>query len=49
MMEEDPKVYYITDHYLNYEWVLVSLEHVSRDVLPDLIKRSYDLAKKGKK
>jgi len=49
MMEEDPKVYYITDHYLKYEWVLVSLEHVSRDVLPDLIKRSYDLAKKGKK
>ena len=48
MMEEDPKVYYITDHYLNYEWVLVSLEHVSRDVLPDLIKRSYDLAKKGR-
>ena len=49
MMEEDPEVYYITDHYLNYEYVLVSLEHVSRDVLPDLVKRSYDLAKKGKK
>jgi len=48
MMDEDPKVYFITDHYLNYEWVLLSLEHVSRDVLPDLIKRSYDLAKKGR-
>src|SRR5262245_279548 len=45
MMEEDPKVYFITDHYLNYEYVLVSLEHVSRDVLPELIRRSYDLAK----
>jgi hypothetical protein len=49
MMDEDPKVYFITDHYLNYEWVLVSLEHVSPDVLPDLIKPSYDLARKGKK
>jgi len=49
MMEEDPKIYFITDHYLNYEYVLVSLEHVSREVLPELIRRSYDLAKKGKK
>ena len=49
MMEEDPKVYFITDHYLNYEYVLVSLEHVSREVLPELIRRSFDLAKKGKK
>ena len=49
MMEEDPKVYFITDHYLNYEWVLVSLEHVSPDALPDLIGRAYNLAKKSRK
>lgn len=48
MIAEDPKVYFITDHYLEYEWVLVSLEHVSRDVLPDLVRRAHGLARAGK-
>ena len=44
MMAEQPDVYFITDHYLNYEWVLVSLEYVPAAALPDLIKRAYNLA-----
>ena len=52
---EDPETYYITDHYLNYEWVLVRLSAVRLDALKDLIfgawKSEVDLQKKpgGKK
>ena len=44
LMAGDPQAYFITDHYLNYEYVLVSLEHVRRDALGDLIRRAYQLA-----
>ncbi|MEP6787961.1 MAG: MmcQ/YjbR family DNA-binding protein [Acidobacteriota bacterium] len=49
MMAADPQVYFITDHYLNYEYVLVSLENVTEEALVDMIRRSYNLAKGGKK
>ncbi len=51
LMAADPDVYYITDHYLNYEYVLVSLELVTQEALEDMIRRSYNitLAKKSKK
>jgi hypothetical protein len=45
LMNADPDTYYITDHYLNYEYVLVKLEKVSVEALRDLIRRSYSLAK----
>ena len=32
-----PDVYYVTDHYLNYNAVLVRLSHVTLDVLRDLL------------
>ena len=32
-----PEVYYVTDHYLNYESVLVRLSRVTPDVLRDLL------------
>jgi hypothetical protein len=32
-----PNVYYVTDHYLNYNAVLVRLSRVTPDVLRDLI------------
>lgn len=48
MMAEQPDVYFITDHYLKYEWVLVSLEHVAADALPDLVKHAFDLARRQK-
>ncbi len=43
LMAADADVYFITDHYLNYEYVLVNLKKVS-----DMIRRSYDLAAAGK-
>jgi len=38
MMAADPETYYITDHYLNYPWVLVRLSRVHPDALRDLLK-----------
>ena len=44
LLEADPAVYYITDHYLNYEWVLVRLSRVQPDALRDLVRMAYKLA-----
>jgi hypothetical protein len=44
LIAEDPKTYYITDHYLNYEWVLVRLTVVRLDALKDLIFRAWKSA-----
>jgi hypothetical protein len=37
LLAEQPDVYYLTDHYLGYNAVLVRLSRVSRDVLRDLL------------
>lgn len=37
LLAADPASYYITDHYLNYEWILVRLSRVHSDALRDLI------------
>jgi hypothetical protein len=44
LMAEDPETYYITDHYLKYEYVLVRLSKVSEDALRDLLKGAYRAA-----
>jgi hypothetical protein len=44
MMAAEPGTYYITDHYLNYPWVLVRLSRVSPDALRDLLNRALRLA-----
>lgn len=49
MMEADPKTYFITDHYREYPWILVSLEHVREDALPDLLNIAYRAASPAKK
>jgi hypothetical protein len=49
MMADEPDVYYITDHYLNYPWVLVRLSRVHRDALRDLLGRALRLAAKSKR
>lgn len=50
MMAAEPETYYITDHYLNYAWVLVRLPRVHPDAMRDLLGRALRLAKKpGKK
>jgi hypothetical protein len=41
MLEADPDTYYITDHYLNYEWVLVRLSRVHPEALRDLLRAAH--------
>jgi len=49
LMAEEPEVYFITDHYLNYEWVLVNLATVTPEALEAMIARAHQLAGKVKK
>jgi hypothetical protein len=49
MMEADPQTYFITDHYREYPWILVSLEHVREDALPDLLNIAYRAASPARK
>ncbi len=37
LLAADPDVYYLTDHYVGYNGVLVRLSHVNPDVLRDLL------------
>ena len=46
LMAADPETYFITDHYLNYEYVLVNLKRVSEEALSDLLRGAHRLAKK---
>ena len=41
IMSADPEKFYITDHYLNYPWMLVRLSKVGRDELSDLLLQSW--------
>jgi len=41
LMAADPETYYITDHYLNYEWVLVRLGRVHPDAMRDLLRGAW--------
>lgn len=47
LMAHDLETYFITDHYLNYPYILVSLKRVHPDGLRELILTSYRLAKPG--
>jgi hypothetical protein len=54
LMAADPETYYITDHYLNYEWVLVRLGRVHPDAMRDLLRGAWRRAgaaskKRGKR
>jgi hypothetical protein len=44
LLAADPVSYYITDHYINYEWILVRLSRVQNDALRDLIRMAHKLA-----
>ena len=41
LIEEDPAVYYLKDHYINYPCVLVRLARVHADALRDLVHTAY--------
>jgi hypothetical protein len=44
-----PETYYITDHYRNYEWVLVRLTRVQPEALRDLLRMAHRLAAASKR
>ncbi len=41
LLAADPDVYYVTDHYVGYDAVLVRLSRINPDVLRDLIGMAY--------
>lgn len=41
LLQADPAVFFITDHYRNYPMVLIRLDKIRRDALPDLIERAW--------
>jgi hypothetical protein len=43
LMQSDPQVFYITDHYRDYPWVLVRFSAVDAGALPELMERAWRL------
>jgi hypothetical protein len=43
LMQSDPAVFYITEHYRDYPWVLVRFSAVAASALPELIERAWRL------
>jgi len=43
LLKADPETFYITDHYLNYPWILVRLANVREDQLSELLKQAWRL------
>jgi hypothetical protein len=41
LMTEQPETFYITDHYLNYPWVLVRLAKLRSDQLPGVLRNAW--------
>ncbi|MDE0693328.1 MAG: MmcQ/YjbR family DNA-binding protein [Gammaproteobacteria bacterium] len=41
LMQAAPETFYITDHYADYPMVLINLETVRWDALPDIIERAW--------
>ena len=48
MMAEAPEKFFITDHYLNYEWILVRLPKVTGAEMRDLLKVAHRNAQASK-
>ena len=47
LLVEAPDVYYLTDHYVGYNAVLVRLGRVNREVLRDLLGMAYKFVTAG--
>lgn len=41
LIAADPDTYYLTDHYLKYEWVLVRLSRIHVDAMTDLLRGAW--------
>jgi hypothetical protein len=49
MIAADPDTYFVTDHYLNYQWILVRLARLHPDAMRDLLRSACRLAAAEKK
>ena len=51
LLAEAPEIYYVTPHYEGYDWVLVRLARVDREVLKDLLGMAHKfvMRKAGRK
>lgn len=49
LMASDPETYYITEHYRNYEWMLVRLSKVHPDALHELLRTAHKEAARSRK
>lgn len=49
MMAAAPDIYFITDHYRDYPWILVSLAKVHSDAIFDLLRIAHRTASPAKK
>jgi hypothetical protein len=41
LLQADPDAFFITEHYRNYPMILVRLDKVRADALPDLVERAW--------
>jgi hypothetical protein len=49
LIAADPETYFITDHYMNYPWILVNLARVHPDAMRDLLRAAWRSAAAEKK
>jgi hypothetical protein len=48
LLQTQPDVFFLTDHYVNYPMVLVRIEKTSRNVLIDVVERAWRLVAPAK-
>jgi hypothetical protein len=41
LLQADPQVFFITDHYRNYPMILIRLDKIRRDALEEITKRAW--------
>jgi hypothetical protein len=49
MIATAPEIYFVTDHYLNYKWILVRLPKIEMDAMTDLLRGAWRMAEAEKK
>jgi hypothetical protein len=43
LLQSDPRVFFITDHYRDHPWILVRLSALDAAALPELLDRAWRL------
>jgi hypothetical protein len=49
MIAAAPEIYFVTDHYLNYKWILVRLPKIEMDAMKGLLRGACRMAEAEKK